>query len=73
MIPSVSLYDHDRQILQRLQRCGRQALLLYIFPGTAIVVAGAQAAGSRFDPGVVATIARKPLREALLAARGEIP
>lgn len=33
----------------------------------------AQAAGSRFDPEIVAAIARKPLREALLAAHGEMP
>lgn len=40
MIPSASLFDHDRQILQRLQRRDRQALLLYAFSGVAIVVAG---------------------------------
>lgn len=111
MIPSVSLFDHDRQILQRLQRRDRQALLLYVFSGAVIVVAGeaaafaariiavadafdalgsnrsyrrgvsadqalniiAQATGSRFDPEVVAAIARKPLREALLAAHGKMP
>ena len=40
MIPPVSLFDHDRQMLRRLQRRDRQALLLYAFSGTAIVVAG---------------------------------
>ncbi|MFZ3175698.1 MAG: hypothetical protein WA146_12445 [Thiobacillus sp.] len=71
MIPSAS-FDHDRQMLQRLQRRDRYALLLYAFSGAVIVVAG-EAAGSRFDPEVVAATARKPLREALLAAHGEIP
>lgn len=33
----------------------------------------AQAAGSHFDPEIVVAIARKPLREALLAAHGEMP
>ena len=33
----------------------------------------AQAAGSHFDPEVAAAIARKPLREALLAAHGKMP
>jgi HD-GYP domain-containing protein (c-di-GMP phosphodiesterase class II) len=40
VIPPVSLFDHDRQMLRRLQRRDRQALLLYAFSGTAIVVAG---------------------------------
>ncbi|MDZ7585670.1 MAG: HD-GYP domain-containing protein [Thiobacillus sp.] len=44
MIPSASLFDHDRQILQRLQRRDRQALLLYAFSGAVIVVAGEAAA-----------------------------
>ncbi|NDP39995.1 MAG: HD-GYP domain-containing protein [Rhodoferax sp.] len=44
MIPPVSLFGHDRQILQRLQRRDRYALLLYVFFGAVIVVAGEAAA-----------------------------
>lgn len=33
----------------------------------------AQVAGSHFDPGIVAAITRKPVREALFAAHGEMP
>jgi len=33
----------------------------------------AQVAGSHFDPGIVAAITRKPVRDALFAAHGEMP
>ncbi|MBA3058271.1 MAG: HD-GYP domain-containing protein [Gammaproteobacteria bacterium] len=44
MIPAVSFFGHDRQILQRLQRRDRYALLLYVSSGAVIVVAGEAAA-----------------------------
>lgn len=44
MIPSASLFDHDRQILQRLKRRDSYALLLYVFSGAVMVVAGEAAA-----------------------------
>ena len=43
MIPSVG-FDHDRQMLQRLQRRDRYALLFYLISGATIMVAGEAAA-----------------------------
>lgn len=40
MNPSASLFDHDQQLLQRLQRRDRYVLLLYAFSGAVMVVAG---------------------------------
>ena len=43
MTPSVG-FDHDRQMLQRLQRRDRYALLFYLISGATIMVAGEAAA-----------------------------
>jgi len=43
VIPSVG-FDHDRQMLQRLQRRDRYALLFYLISGATIMVAGEAAA-----------------------------
>lgn len=40
MIPAASLLNHDRQMLQHLERRDRTALLLYMASGAGVVVAG---------------------------------
>jgi HD-GYP domain-containing protein (c-di-GMP phosphodiesterase class II) len=44
VISAAILFDHDRQILQRLERRDRNMLLLYLISGTVIVVVGEAAA-----------------------------
>jgi len=44
VIPAAKLFDHDRQMLQRLERRDRNMLLLYLFSGAVIVVVGEAAA-----------------------------
>lgn len=44
MIPAATLFDHDRQMLQRLERRDRNMLLLYLFSGAVLVIVGEAAA-----------------------------